>query len=432
MTADRASAVQRGMYLAAQLDPDSAEYTVSSVTRLRGDLDAEALRAAFASTVARHDILRTGFAERGGTVVTQLNENGQAPFEVVELPFDQARRALETAAHQPFDLGKPPLVRALLIRTAADDHLLQIDLHHAVCDGWSVRLILDEIAVDYDGGLPPRSRPYEVQDEADDEDLAHWREQLRGVRPVELPPATGTDDARSLRFELDAGLLDAVDALAREAHTTRFVVLLGAFQAVLARWCGTEDVAVGTTVSQRDSAELEQLIGPLFTTVVLRGDLSGDPSFSALLDRTTTRVFDSVDHCRTPFEVVLEHTRAGAASDARNPLFNVLFELDHEQEQHLALSGVDCSPFPIDYFTSKADLGLSFAGRTGTLSSRAGRVDAPAFVERYLSVLRAVTADPALPLSGLTVLTRPESGGRRAVRRRGLRGAPRTVRARAL
>ena len=172
-----------------------------------------------------------------------------------------------------------------------------------------------------------------MQDEADDEDLAHWREQLRGVRPVELPPATGTDNTRSLRFELDADLLDAVDSLARDAHTTRFVVLLGAFQTVLARWCGTEDVAVGTTVSQRDTAELEQLIAPLFTTVVLRADLSGDPSFSALLDRTTTRVFDSMDHCRTPFELVLEQTRAGAASDARNPLFNVLFELDHEQEQ---------------------------------------------------------------------------------------------------
>lgn len=415
MIADRASTVQRGMYLAAQLDPDSAEYTVSSVTRIRGDLDAGALRAALSEVVARHDILRTGFAERDGTVVAQLHENGQVPFEVVELPFEQARHALEVAAHQPFDLGKPPLVRALLIRTAPDDHLLQIDLHHAVCDGWSVRLILDEMALEYRGGLPPQSRPYRAEDEIDDDDLTYWREQLRGVRPVDLPTpqAKQPSDARSLRFDLDAGLLDVADALARQAHTTRFVVLLAAFQAMLARWCGIEDVTVGTTVSQRDTAQLEQVIGPLFTTVVLRGDLSGDPAFSELLRRTTARVFEGMDHWRVPFEVVLEHTRTEAASDARNPLFNVLFELDHEQEQHLVLSGVDCAPFPIDYFTSKADLGLSFSGRTGTLTYRAGCVDAADIAQRYLAVLRAVTTNPASRLSELSVLTADEAAATR-------------------
>lgn len=446
---ERASVIQQGMWLASRLAPRSPAFNVSTASRLSGPLDVGALQAAVSALTSRTPILRTRFVERDGTLVAETVPDACVPLELVDLggrpreaALRDARRRVETAAAVPFDMSRPPLLRAGVIRLAPHDHIVHLDLHHAVCDGWSLRLLLRELAETYaslcrpDAGCPAPapSRPTyweylrgarATAGPGRAADLSFWREELSGVRLLELPgssvePTPGTvRPGAQTRFVLDEELLARVDALAGRLCTTRFVVLLSAFQTVLGRVCGTRDVALGTTVSQRDGAEAEQVVGPLFNTVVLRGEPAGDLAFADLVDRNAQRFLDVLEHRHTPFETVLRDVRRTTASAATNPLFNVLFEVDYEPAEALRLTGTCAEPWPIAFTTPKSDLDLALApcatGLEGTLTYRTSACDsrtAEGVGARLRTVLDAVTDEarggPDLPLYRIPVLTSDE------------------------
>ncbi|MDH2427992.1 amino acid adenylation domain-containing protein [Sphaerisporangium sp. TRM90804] len=451
-----ASAIQRGMWLASRMDPGSSAFNVPTATLLTGPLDVSALQAAVDAVVARHPILRTRFERTPGDAVVPVVdpacrvtvETADAGAETAAEAYRRARACVEEAAHTPFDLGRAPLLRVLLIRVGQGEHVLFLNLHHAVCDGWSVRLLLDELAGGYraavDGRTPPSAPPPAgyagyAADEAGllagggfAEDVAYWRERLRGVRALPLPRghAGGRRDSEGagLRFTLDAELVARVDAFARRTGTTRYVVLLSAFSAVLGRLCGTADVPVGTTVATRFSDESADMIGPLFNTLVLRQDAGGDTTFGELVAGAKEVVLQAFEHHEAPFEHVLEHLRADAPGSGRNPLFNVFFELDHEAERPLALPGLRSRLFAFDHFAVKTDLMVSLSpdgdGLRGLLLHHPEAFDAELatiLTERYRATLLEATSLPDAPLSALSMMSDAE---RVAVRDRLPDGGP--------
>lgn len=433
----RASAIQRGMWLASQIAPDSAEFTVSTATRVTGPLDRGALERALASVVARHPILRARFVERDGAVVVEPVADAGVSLAVTDLSAEppeqawrRARRHVERMADRPFDMSRAPLLRAGLIRVAGDEHVIHLDLHHAVCDGWTLRLLIRELGQAYSGtggagdDAPPTyweylSRDGTPTDEELDADLAYWTKTLAGVRPLGFPPP---DDASprpevagaQTRFIVDEALLARVDELAGRLAKTRFMVLLAALQAVLARMCATPDIPVGTTLSLRDDVAAERVIGPLFNTAVLRSDLRGEPRFAELADRAEDCLLGALEHLQVPFESVLSAARGRTSSRTRNPLFNVLFELDYDAEEPIQLTGARAEPFPFGFTTPKADLCLAMTPSgtdlLGTVTYRPAACDARTAAgvgERLVAVLRAVTGDggPDLRLHELPLAT---------------------------
>ncbi|GAA4811276.1 amino acid adenylation domain-containing protein [Streptomyces ziwulingensis] len=445
---ERASVVQQGMWLASRLAPGSPAFTVSTASRLTGPLDLAALRAALREIIARHEILRTRFVERDGRLLAEAVPDVTVPLDVLDLssrPRQAAVRAarlrVEARAAEPFDMTRPPLLRAGAVRLAPEEHLVHLDLHHAVCDGWSLRLLLGEIEEVYAGltgadagrpAVPSRPGYWEylhgggaAPDGAGAADLDFWREHLAGVRPLELPgrsvagPRGAGAPGGQVRFTLDGELLARVDALAQRLCTTRFVVLLSAFQALLGVLCDSRDVPVGTTVSQRDGADAERVVGPLFNTVVLRGDLGGDPRFAELVERNADRFLDVLEHRYAPFETVLRELRRTSAVSAPNPLFNVLFEVDYEAPEALRPAGTRAEPWPFAFTTPKSDLDLALApygtGLRGTLTYRTSACDArtAGSVGERLGVLLDAVTDEArggsrLRLHELPVLTADE------------------------
>lgn len=438
-----ASAIQRGMWLTSRFDSGSAAFNVSTATRLTGELDVRALQESLDGLVARHDILRTRFASSGDRPVPVVDPGARVPVETVvigttgaEEAYGEARLCAEEAARVPFDLDRAPLMRALLIRVAPREHILTVTFHHAVCDGWSVQLLLEEWGERYRAaaaGEPQPSIPapvpyteYAAREErlmsrgAFDQDVRYWRERLRGVRPPDpLPPvprpAPSTAplrDAAVHRFTVGAEVLARADAFARETRATRFVVLLAAFSTLLARISGSRDVAVGTTVATRDTPELYDMIGPLFNTVVLRDRFDGRDTFREAVARARETVLQAFEHHEAPFEHVLESVRRDVPGTGRNPLFSVLFELDHESERPLALPGLECEPFVFDRSAPKTDLMVSFApdgdDLAGSVTYRTEMCDAgtaATLAGRYLALLGAVLDDPDAPLSQAPAMT---------------------------
>ena len=414
------------MWLASRIEPESPTFTVSVATRLVGPLDVASLQAAMSAITVRHPILRTRFVDRADTLFAEMIPDADVPLEITDLSGlpaaaarHEAREIVEVSAAHPFEMSRLPLMRAHVIRIAPEEHVVHLDVHHAVCDGWSVRLLITELEESYallsgaadvfpGAGAPVAGywdhlRSLPAQDAK--RDLAFWRKQLKGVRLPELPghlfqPGQGAQGAQVL-FSLEASLLADVDALAERLCATRFVVLLSAFQVVLAGLGGTSDVPVGTTLSQRDTSAAEGVIGPLFNTVVLRANLRAGPRFDELVAQNTERLLDALDHGGTPFETVVRHLRGHTSSNAANPLFNVLFEMDYEAPQAICLAGTRVEPWSFAFTTPKSDFDVSLApvdGRlAGSLTYRPSACDAATAtsVEERLRVVLELVTDEA-------------------------------------
>ncbi|HEX8081779.1 MAG TPA: amino acid adenylation domain-containing protein, partial [Jatrophihabitans sp.] len=397
-SARMATAIQRGMWLAWRLDPDSVAYTVATAARLTGPLDVRALQDGLDEVCHRHEILRTTFSLLDNDLISVAHSSHVAIdlTDLSTLPIEQAAQQAthlaKAALTIPFDLQHGPLVRAVLLRLRPEEHVLVLSLHHAVCDGWSMQLLLAEWGQEYGARTGQHGPPVighverywdHVPAAADGfaVDLGYWREQLRGAGPLDLPAPTvpPVAGAAGHQFQLDAALLSQVDECARDTGTTRYVVLLAAFSATLARVCRTGDVSVGTTVSTRSTMESHEAIGPLFNTVVLRTALSPEASFSDVLDDVREVVISALEHCAIPFEQVLNAVRADARSTTRNPLFNVFFELDHDDERPLELPGLTSENLRVGYDEPKTALMVALKpdgnGLRGWISYRTDTCD---------------------------------------------------------
>ncbi|MEW2624086.1 amino acid adenylation domain-containing protein [Streptomyces sp. NPDC048106] len=436
------SSAQRRLWFLDQLQPGRADYNIPVVVRLTGQLDREALTGALTDLVERHEVLRSRFAADGDTPV-QLVEPVDcfriAVTDLAALPAEQAeRQALElarTEAGTPFDLTAAPLLRVHLIRTAATEHLLVVVFQHTAADGWSMPVFWRELAAGYaarrtgtTADLP--ELPIQYADFADWQErrvvagelgaqLAYWREQLAEVPALELPtdrprPAQRSGAGDEVVFELPAELTQRLTALGRRQGATLFMVLLAGFQALLARWTGQRDIAVGTAIAGRNRAEFEPLVGFFVNTLVLRTDLSGDPAFTELLRRTAETATAAYDHQDLPFDRLIEELRP-ERDLGRNPLFDVLFQLHPDQPDALPLDGIEVTAVEVGNGTAKFDLSLAVTerpdGLTGTLQYATELFDR-ATVERlagqYARLLAGAADRPAAPLSGIEVLDAAE------------------------
>jgi amino acid adenylation domain-containing protein len=430
---------QQRLWFLWQMDPESPLYNVPLGARLRGPLDAGALARALDGIVRRHEPLRTALPSRGGTPFQRVLAAAPGVLRVADLTglapaereIEAGRRAAAEAA-APFDLERGPLFRALLLRLGAEEHVLVLALHHVVCDEWSMGVLARELRALYAASsrgeaAPLAPLPVQYADFAAwqrehlagdvlERQLAWWRAALRGApTTLELPtdrprpPVRGAAGATH-RFRLPDGTGEGLRALARREGATPFMTLLAAFQLLLARWSGEDDLLVGTPVAGRSRLETEGLVGFFVNTLVLRGDLAGDPGFRALLGRAREATLGAHAHQDLPFERLVEEL-GGERDMSRTPLFQAMFALQDASGGPLGLPGLDTAPQPVKRATSRFDLSLFVAERDGAMGAAleyATDLFDAATVARMAghlaSLLAAAVADPARRVSELPLM----------------------------
>jgi amino acid adenylation domain-containing protein len=432
---------QRRLWAHAQLHPMRPDYTISYALRLRGALDAAALSRALERVVERHEILRSRFAAGADGEVRQFVEPADA-FALIESDLSRLpaahreQRAAQLArqeAREPFDLGTAPLIRALLNRLDEDDHQLVLVVHHAAFDGWSVGLLMDEIAAGYTAeldattmDLPPMRLQYgdyaeweqrRASTTRDAEHLAYWQKKLADLPELALPldhqrPATPTGAAG--RFDgtlLDEEATALLRTRAAELGTTTLVLLLTGFVSTLARLADQTDIAVGTAVSGRSRPELERLIGFFVNTLVLRTDLSDDPTFDEAVARVRETATSAYAHQDVSFDRLVDALRPNRDPN-RTPLIDVIFSVASADDLALRLRDVEAELTDVPTGSAKFDLDVGLV--QGTRITGSLEYSAELFQQRtverlwqeYAGVLTAGLADGSVALSKLG---RPEA-----------------------
>ncbi|WP_280362096.1 condensation domain-containing protein [Nocardia wallacei] len=336
------------MWFHHQLDPDTTLYNLPIVIRLTGAVEPDAVRGAFADLADRHETLRSNFVDDDGTPALRIRPDLGEFFRLADVretpdPVAAARDLVADAARVRFDLATDPLLRVLLVRVGAEDHVLQVTMHHSVNDGGSPQIVHRELPELYRAraaGRAPELTPLPVQyrDYARwqrdllsgnvlDGELRYWTETLTGAPRLELPLDTPRPARKSFAgaleiFEIDADRMAAVRTVARRESVSVFVVLLSAFHLLLARYSGQSDIVIGTPTTGRNRPELAGLIGYFNSTVALRADVSGGPSVRDWLHRVRSVVLAALDHQEIPFDRVVQEL-GGDRDLSRTPVFDV-------------------------------------------------------------------------------------------------------------
>lgn len=412
-------------------------YTIWLTVRISGIIDTRALGQAVDFLIERHDALRTVFEEVDGqpvqVVLPPLPDRGSwdaltTVADVSEMELDSVIRDF---AAESFDLSQGPLLRALLGLTEAGS-VLALGVHHISADGWSMALLTRDLSVSYEA-FSLGQRPHLPEVPAGYVDYAvwlrrymsgsvlerhmeYWSDQLRGApEQIELPfdrprPQTPDFKGAEVRFVLAAELVRAVRALASDCDATPFMALLAAFGVLLGRHAGQTDLVVGTPLAGRDRPEWEHVVGFFASTLALRIDLSGRPSFRELLRRVRSMALGAYAHQAVPFELIVERL-APQREFAYNPLFQVMFALHNTPEESLRLRGVDIQPLVVGNNTAKFDLWLGMSevagGYEGVFEYDLALFDRgtiEAFANELVHVLGAATTTPAIPVDELPLL----------------------------
>jgi len=343
---------QQGIWFLYQLAPESTVYNVNFAARISSDVDVPALRRALQTLVDRHPSLRTTFPAHSGKPIQQVHEQQKVRFEEIDgstWSGEELKARLLEEAYRPFDLERGPLLRVSLIMRSAREHLLLLVVHHIVIDFWSLAILLDELGIPYPAEsagvkaqLPPLALQYtdyvrwqaKMLASPEGERLwTYWREKLAGQLPLlDLPtdrprPAIPTYRGASHDFTMDAALSARLKALAKAHGATLYMVLLAVFQIVLSFHTGQEDLLVGSPMVGRSRTEFEGIVGLFTNPVVLRTNLSGNPTFGEFLDRVRHTVLDALEHQDYPTILLVERLRP-SRDPSRPPLCQVMFVLD--------------------------------------------------------------------------------------------------------
>ncbi len=445
------SFAQQRLWFLDRLEPGSAAYNVPVALRLRGKLDFSHLSDALAGIVRCHEALRTSFPE---TADGPVQEIAPAPATYA-VPVEDlsglgsaaeavALRRMEEEGRRPFDLQRGPVFRSVVLRIAPEDHLLVVNLHHIAGDGWSMGVLVRELATFYsfpplpeggramgEGGQGGEVLPVQYADYAVWQrgwltgdvlgaELTWWREALRGLpERLDLPadhPRRPIEHRRGDQRQIDLGLelTHCLESLARREGVTPFMVLLTVFQSLLSRYSGQDDLAVGSPVAGRDRVELEGLIGLFVNTLVLRGDLSGEPDLRALLRRTRSVVLAAHRHQHLPFEKLVEEL-APVRELGATPLFAAMLAFQGPVTRPPVLPGLTVEVVPVPTGTAKLDLLLDLGERdgvlTGSLEYDADLFDVPTidrFLDHFRNLLAAAVASPGERAADLPLLSNAE------------------------
>ncbi|WP_037864902.1 condensation domain-containing protein, partial [Streptomyces sp. NRRL S-340] len=432
------SFAQQRLWYLDQLMPDSVFYNMCDAYRVRGPLDLDALQRALRMLVERHETLRTAFVERDG-VPYQVVSACDAPvarraahimrIEPAERTEEGVRDLVAALARTPFRLEDGALLRVAVARLADDEHVLVITMHHIVSDGWSVEVLVDELGRLYREhvtGVPAALARLDIQyadfavwqrawmtGPVQEKQLAYWKRALDSAPSVlRLPadhprPAVQSHRGETVEFPLPAALVTRLEALGREQGVTLFMTLLGAFQVLLARYSGQDDVVVGVPAANRTRAETEPLVGFFVNTLPIRVGCPQQSSFRELLDRVREAALGAFAHQDLPFEALVE-ALAPERDLSHNPLVQVTFQLLDAPDEKLVLHGTDCASLGFSGVTSRFDLSLDVvSGRDGKrclLTYCPDLFDRPrmdVLAGHYLTLLDAAANDPGLRIGDL-------------------------------
>ncbi len=419
---------QRRLWFLAQLKPGSADYNVPIALRLSGQLDQACLQQALDALVARQRVLRTVFPAPDGDPHQVVLDRVTCPIELTHVPGDadeRDRRLGALAADEvarPFDLDRGPLLRARLFHLDSTDHVLVLTTHHITIDVQSVDLLLTELAAlynaaraDTDADLPDLLVHYAdyavwqrrtAKARAGRAHWDFWRTELSGVPPLELPtdrrrprmPATG---GSTHGFDLDETLTAAVRDVAHRLGATTNIVTLAVFALLLSRYSGQTDFAIGSPFVAREDQDLERIIGCFMNTVVLRADLSGDPTFAELIQRIRNTTLNALDNASVPFELVVDDLVVDRDT-SRSPLFQVAFTHQRDTDRaRQGFHGLAVAPYSVRQGTSKFELTLTIAETDRSIrgsweyrTDLFDRATVSRLIEHFTVLLTAMVTDP--------------------------------------
>jgi amino acid adenylation domain-containing protein len=437
------SFAQQRLWFIEQLEPGTHTYNSARAARLRGPLDTAVMRQCLSDIVERHEALRTSFTATDGRPVQVIARTLSFPLPVADLsgfPENereaQARHLAVEEIRRPFDLTRAPLLRVRLVRLGPEEHILILTMHHIVSDEWSQGVLFRELAILYEAhlagvpaalpDLPIQYADYAVwqrewlQGQRLERELTYWRERLRGAPPVlELPtdrprPPVQTFRGAKQSLLLPGGLGHGLRALSRSEGSTLFMTLLAAFQTLLARYTGRDDIVVGSPIAGRTRTETEGLIGFFVNTLALRTDLSGDPTFRELLRRVREVAFGAYEHQDLPFERLVEELQP-ERSLSHSALLQVMFTLQNAPAPIPRLARLEVEPEPIERGVAKFDLSLflrdDVEGLRALLEYNTDLFDAGTIARllgHFRTLLEGIVTDPDRPLSELPLLTEPE------------------------
>lgn len=438
----RLSFAQQRLWFLDQLVPGNPVYNIPATVRLTGELDVEALRKSFAEIVRRHAALRTTFTTIEGKPHQLVSEHQSIELDVEDfskLPAGEREEKMQQMANLkaqlPFDLARGPLLRTTLLKLDRDNHVLLLTMHHIISDGWSMGIFIREMAGLYKAFVAGKATPFAdlrlqypdfaewqrewLKGERLELQLAYWREQLKDIAALELPtdharPAIQSFAGARQSTVLSPELTQALKNLGQQQDCTLFMVLLAAFQTLLYRYTGEADIAAGSAIANRSQADLEGLIGLFANTLVLRTDLSGQPTFNQLLGRVRKVALDAYAHQDLPFEQLVEVLQP-QRDLARNPLFQVMFVLQNAPPAAFDVPGLTLSPVNIEGGSAKFDLWLSMIEGRGMLWANleySTDLFEAATIKRMIghfkTFLEGIVRDPNRRLSELPLLTEEE------------------------
>ncbi|MEM9509540.1 MAG: amino acid adenylation domain-containing protein, partial [Cyanobacteria bacterium P01_E01_bin.35] len=437
------SFAQKRLWFLDQMEPGNPLYNLAGALRLKGSLNIAAFKQSFKEIVRRHEALRTTFATVDGQPVQKIAPDLKLAIPVLDwrqLEQDKQEaevlRLAEDEAQQAFDLAKDPLIRITLVRLAEDEYVALLTMHHIVSDAWSMGIFVRELSNLYEAFATSNPSPLPelpiqypdfaawqrqwLQGEVLENQLSYWRKQLGNSLPVlQLStdrPRPKVQTFRGARYELslDSTLTKALKVLSQQEEVTLFMTLLAAFKTLLYRYTFEEDILVGSPIANRNRTETEQLIGFFINTLVLRTDLSGNPTFNELLERVRQITWDAYDHQDLPFEKLVEELQP-ERDLSYSPLFQVKFMLDNAPQEELKLSDLTLNFLDSKTVTAKLDLSLDMyetdSGLLGSFEYNTDLFDETTIArmaDHFCSLLSGIVDNPKQPISQLPLLTAAE------------------------
>jgi amino acid adenylation domain-containing protein len=430
---------QQRLWFINQLQPGNSAYHIPIAIEIKGNLDVAILGSCINEIVNRHEILRTSFEIVNASPVQKI-----ASAVTIALPKLDLRHLSDQEQHTeiqklsleevqlPFDLGQPPLLRLKILHLGTDKSILLLTLHHIIADGWSIKILIRELSVLYQAFSTGKPSPLpelpiqyidfafwqrkSLQNEVIESHLAYWKYQLSTQPSVlELPTDCPRQPVQTYRgaqqkFRLTKSLSNKIKQLSQKQGVTLFMTLLAAFNTLLYRYTGQDDIIVGSPIANRNNTQIESLIGCFVNTLVLRTNLDGSPSFQELIERVRKVAIDAYVHQDLPFEKLVELQPSRDLS--YHPLFQVMFVLQDSQLSNVNLPSLSWKTVELDSGTAKFDIFLSIIdseeGLMGTLEYNSDLFNPDtviSMVEHFQTLLQAIVLHPDECISRLPLLT---------------------------
>jgi amino acid adenylation domain-containing protein len=436
-----ASASQMRIWYMHQLAPDSAAYNIAAPIRFIGPLNKNALARSLGELIRSHESLRTTFRSAEGTPVQIISEalNLDIPETdlravPVEFRIKEAKRILSAESQHSFDLEKGPLIRVLLICIGNDDHVLLLNMHHVISDQWSLAVIAREVTALYNHFCKSTSLPKDelrtqyadfaiwqhdwLTRERLDAQHAYWKTQLANLVPLALPtdhprPSVQTFHGAYHTIELSSLLMDTLKRHAAEENASLYMIFLAAFKVLLYRYTSQEDVAIGSPIANRSRLEWERVVGTFINILVLRTNISGNPTFRQVLRRVREVVLEAFTNSDAPFETLVKELQSGR-DPSRAPLVQVLFNFQSTAVGRINLLDLSWMPFEIEQCSAQFDLSVTIDPEVTRKILIAYNTDlykaetVSRMLQHYQTLLEAIAADPDQSLGNVNILRERE------------------------